>query len=166
MATYTAVLLANTAVPSWHAAHEQLPFVFGGSAMAAGGGLTMALAPVAETGPSRKMAVVGAAVELAAMHRVENDHGIVSEPYHEGRAGTMLRAAKACTVAGAALTVVAGRRRPGAVVSGVLLAAGSLLTRFGVFDAGMASARDPKYTVVPQRERMAAREAQVHSVTR
>jgi hypothetical protein len=35
------------------------------------------------------------------------------------------------------------------------LAAGSLLTRFGVFDAGMASARDPKYTVVPQRERMA-----------
>jgi hypothetical protein len=38
------------------------------------------------------------------------------------------------------------------------LAAGSLLTRFGVFDAGMVSARDPKYTVVPQRERMAARQ--------
>jgi hypothetical protein len=51
-------------------------------------------------------------------------------------------------------------------VSGTLLAAGSLLTRFGVFDAGMASARDPKYTVVPQRERMAAREDQVRSVTR
>jgi len=27
-------------------------------------------------------------------------------------------------------------------------------TRFGVFEAGMASARDPKYTVVPQRERL------------
>jgi hypothetical protein len=25
-----------------------------------------------------------------------------------------------------------------------------------VFEAGLASARDPKYTVVPQRERMAA----------
>ena len=50
--------------------------------------------------------------------------------------------------------------RVGAVASGTLLAAGSLLTRFGVFDAGMASARDPKYTVVPQRERMAARAAQ------
>jgi len=36
--------------------------------------------------------------------------------------------------------------------------AGSRLTRFDVFDAGMASARDPKYTVVPQRERIAARE--------
>jgi hypothetical protein len=45
------------------------------------------------------------------------------------------------------------------VLSGGLLAAGSLLTRFGVFDAGMASAKDPKYTVVPLRERLAARGA-------
>jgi hypothetical protein len=159
MATYTAVLLANTAVPSWHAAHAQLPFVFAGSAMAAGGGLTMVFTPVDEAGPSRKTAVTGAVVELAVMHKVENDHGIVSEPYHVGRAGKLLRAAKACTATGAGLTVLAGRTRAGQVVSGTLLAAGSLLTRFGVFDAGMASARDPKYTVVPQRERMAARQA-------
>ena len=87
MATYTAVLLANTAVPSWRAPHKQLPFVFAGSAMAAGGGLTMIFTPVAEAGPSRKMAVAGAAIELAVVHRVEHDHGIVSEPYHEGRPG-------------------------------------------------------------------------------
>jgi hypothetical protein len=159
MATYTAVLLANTAVPSWHAAHDELPFVFAGSAMAAGGGITMAFTPVGEAGPSRKMAVTGAAIELAAMHKVESGHGIVSEPYHLGRAGTLLRVAKACTTAGAGLTVLAGRNRLGAVASGTLLAAGSLLTRFGVFDAGMASAKDPKYTVVPQKERKAAREA-------
>ncbi|WP_409331742.1 NrfD/PsrC family molybdoenzyme membrane anchor subunit [Trujillonella humicola] len=158
LATYTGVLLANTAVPSWHAAHTELPYLFGGSAMAAGGGITMAFTPVEEAGPARKMAVAGAAIELAVAHRVENGHGIVSEPYHEGRAGLLMRLAKGCTVAGAALTVVAGRRRAGAVVSGVLLAAGSALTRFGVFDAGMESARDPKYTVVPQRERLAARE--------
>jgi len=30
MATYTAVLLANTAVPFWHAFHTQPPFVFSG----------------------------------------------------------------------------------------------------------------------------------------
>jgi hypothetical protein len=151
MTTYTAALLANTAVPSWAAAHKQLPYVFAGSAMAAGGGLTMVFAPVAEAGPSRKTAVVGAALELAAMHRVETDHGLVSEPYHEGRAGALLKAAKACTAVGAGLTALAGRTRLGAIASGTLLAAGSLLTRFGVFDAGMASARDPKYTVVPQR---------------
>jgi hypothetical protein len=159
MATYTAVLLANTAVPSWHEAHDELPFVFAGSAMAAGGGLTMVFTPVAEAGPSRKMAVTGAAIELAAMHKVETGHGLVSEPYHLGRAGKLITAAKTCTAAGAGLTVLAGRTRLGAVASGTLLAAGSLLTRFGVFDAGMASARDPKYTVVPQKERKAAREA-------
>jgi hypothetical protein len=158
LATYTGVLFANTAVPSWHAAHKELPFVFGASGMAAGGGLTMALSPIDEAGPSRKMAVTGAVIELAAMHRVESEFGIVSEPYHVGKAGTLLRAAKSCTAAGAALTVVAGRRRAGAVVAGALLAAGSLLTRFGVYEAGMASARDPKYTVVPQRERLAARQ--------
>jgi DMSO reductase anchor subunit len=163
MATYTAVLLANTAVPSWHEPHDQLPFVFAGSAMAAGGGICMAFTPVDEAGPARKMAVTGAAVELAAMHKVENDHGIVSEPYHLGRAGTLMRAAKTCTAAGAGLTVVAGRTRLGQVASGTLLAAGSLLTRFGVFDAGMASARDPKYTVIPQRERLAARAAAARS---
>jgi hypothetical protein len=27
------------------------------------------------------------------------------------------------------------------------------MTRFGIFEAGMASARDPKYTIVPQRRR-------------
>jgi hypothetical protein len=167
MTTYTAVLLANTAVPSWHEAHEELPFVFAGSAMAAGGGITMALAPVDEAGPSRKMAVTGAAIELAVMQRVETGHGIVSEPYHEGKAGRFLKAAKACTAAGAGLTVLAGRTRAGAIASGTLLAAGSLLTRFGVFEAGMASAKDPKYTVVPQRERLAARrEGHASTVTR
>jgi hypothetical protein len=132
LATYTGVLFSNTAVPSWHAAHKELPFVFGASGMAAGGGITMALSPIEEAGPSRKMAVAGAAIELAAMHRVETEFGIVSEPYHEGKAGRLLRAAKSCTAAGAALTVVAGRRRAGAVAAGALLAAGSLLTRFGV----------------------------------
>ena len=158
MTTYTAVLLANTAVPSWHAFREKLPFVFAGSAMAAGGGICMVFTPVDEAGPARKMAVTGAAIELAMVHQVENDESIVSEPYHLGRAGKLMQAAKTCTAAGAALTVVAGRTRLGAVASGTLLAAGSLLTRFGVFDAGMASAKDPKYTVIPQRERLAARQ--------
>jgi hypothetical protein len=165
LATYTGVLLANTAVPSWHAAHTQLPYVFGGSAMAAGGGITMMFTPVEEAGPSRKMAIAGAAIELAAMHKVENDHGILSEPFHEGRPGKLMQAAKACTAAGAGLTALAGRTRLGAVASGTLLAAGSLLTRFGVFEAGIASTKDPKYVVIPQRERLAAREAADHAST-
>jgi hypothetical protein len=39
-------------------------------------------------------------------------------------------------------------------VLGVLaLLAGSACTRFGVFAAGIASAEDPKYTVVPQQRK-------------
>jgi hypothetical protein len=40
------------------------------------------------------------------------------------------------------------------VISGAALMAGSAYTRFGIFEAGQQSARDPKYTVVPQRQRL------------
>jgi formate-dependent nitrite reductase membrane component NrfD len=164
MTTYTAVLLANTAVPAWHEPHREMPFVFAGSAMAAGGGITMIFTPVGEAGPARKTGVAGAALELGAMNLVETGHGIVSEPYHEGKAAALMKAAKACTASGAGLTVLAGRTRLGQAAAGVLLAAGSALTRFGVFEAGLQSARDPKYTVVPQRQRIASREGD-HQVT-
>ena len=166
------MLLANTAVPSWHEFHTELPFVFGGSAMAAGGGICMAFTPVGEAEPARKMAIMGAGVELAAIHRIESSDRIEAEPFHEGRPGAFMRAARACTATGLGLAVVGGRRRWGVVASGALLAAGSLLTRFGVFEAGIASTKNPKYVVVPQRERMAVREAgerldgEARSVTR
>src|SRR3954454_23176758 len=108
-------LRERTAVPSWHAVHAELLFVFASSAMAAGGGITMAFTPVGEAGPSRKMAVTGAAIELGLMHRVEHDNGIFSEPYRIGKAGKFLNAARACTATGAGLTVLAGRTRLGAV---------------------------------------------------
>jgi hypothetical protein len=92
------------------------------------------------------------------VHQIENDKSFVAEPYQLDRAGKPMQAAKICTVAGAGLTVAAGRTRIGQIASWTLLAAGSLLPRFGVFDAGMASARNPEYTVIPQRERMAAQQ--------
>jgi len=158
MTTYTAVLLSDTAVPAWHEAHLEMPFLFAGSAMAAGGGITMALTPLAESGPPRTVALAGAVMELAASQRVEHGHGIVDEPYHEGKSAALLRAAKGCTAAGAGLGLLARRSRLAAIASGALLAAGSALTRFGVFEAGIASSKDPKYVVVPQRERLAARQ--------
>src|SRR5215212_246339 len=96
MATYTAVLLANTAVPSWHAFHERLPFVFAGSALAAGGGMCMALTPLEESSPARKTAIIGAGIELAAIRGMEGNESIVAEPFHIGRPGKLMKAAKAC----------------------------------------------------------------------
>jgi formate-dependent nitrite reductase membrane component NrfD len=155
VAAYTGVLLANTATPTWHAAHRELPFLFAGSAAAAAGGLGMLLAPAAEAGPARRMALGGAIIELGVEHRMEAGMGITAEPLHTGVAGRLMRASKALTAAGALGSLLARRSRVAAVASGVALLAGSACTRFGIFEAGQASARDPKYTVVPQRERLA-----------
>jgi hypothetical protein len=154
LAAYTAVLLSDTATPSWHESYRELPFVFCGSAAAASGGLAMLTSPVAEAGPARRFALGGALVELAMEQRMEQSMGITAEPLHQGRAGSYMKAAKILTAAGAAGTLLAGRSRTAAVLSGAALLAGSACTRFGVFEAGIESARDPKYTVVPQRERI------------
>ncbi|MDN4171508.1 polysulfide reductase NrfD [Nocardioides sp. SOB77] len=154
VASYTAVLLSDTATPSWHSAYRELPFVFVGSAAAASSGMAMITAPTSEAGPARRLAVAGAAFELVMEHRMEQTMGITAEPLHQGQAGRLMRAAKALTVAGAAGSLLAGRSRALSVLSGAALMAGSACTRFGVFEAGQASAKDPKYTVVPQRERL------------
>jgi formate-dependent nitrite reductase membrane component NrfD len=154
VAAYTAVLLADTATPSWHEAYRELPFVFVGSAAAAAGGLGMVTAPVDEAGPARRMAVGGAVLELLAERQMEQSMGIAAEPLRQGRAGRLMRASKLLTVAGTAGSLVARRSRLAGVVSGVALLAGSVCTRFGVFEAGQDSARDPRYTVAPQRERL------------
>ncbi|MBN9102881.1 MAG: polysulfide reductase NrfD [Pseudonocardia sp.] len=162
MTTYTAVLLANTAVPAWHEGYQELPFLFAGSAMAAGGGF--GLLATGDVTPARRVAVAGAALELTATAVLERRIGFARKAYTTGRPGMLLKVARAATVAGAAAAVAGGvlggrRGRLAGIAAGVLLNAGSAATRFGVFDAGMVSAKDPAYTVVPQRERMAAREA-------
>jgi hypothetical protein len=151
LATYTAVLLSDTATPSWHAAYPELPFVFAGSALASGAGVGLIAAPGA---PARRLAVLGAGLELWGAHRVETTKGLLSEPYVTGRAGRLLRAGRALTAAGVAGALLGRRSRMVSALSGVSLLAASALTRFGIFEGGMASARDPKYTVVPQRERL------------
>ena len=84
VASYTAVLLSQTAVPAWREAHPYLPFVFTGSAAASGGGLGMLLAPVGESGPARRMAVAGAGLEVAASRLMEQRLGSVRGGVHDG----------------------------------------------------------------------------------
>ena len=156
VASYTAVLLSQTAVPAWHEAHPYLPFVFTGSAAASGGGLGMLLAPVDEAGPARRMAVVGAGLEVAASRLMEQRLGLVAEAYTTGKAHRLRKWSEYLTVGGALGAVLAGRSRPAVAVSGLALLAGSALQRLGVFEAGVESTRDPKYVVVPQRERLNA----------
>jgi formate-dependent nitrite reductase membrane component NrfD len=157
IATYTAVLLADTAVPSWHAAYPELPFVFAGSALSGSAGVALMTVPPGESRPARRLAALGAAMELAASYRLEHRLGFVGEPYSLGAAGRKMRLAKLLTAAGVAGAAVSRRSRLGGVVSGAALVAASALTRFAVFEAGVASTEDPAYVVSPQRERLARR---------
>jgi len=155
LASYTGVLLSNTATPAWHGARRELPFVFSGSAAASAGGLAMIGTGVEHAAPARRMAVGGAMVALAAERRMERSMGLSAETLHSGKAKWLLDASRGLTVAGALGTVVfAGRNRSAARLCGAALVAGSVCTRFAVFQAGQESARDPRYTVVPQRERL------------
>jgi hypothetical protein len=155
VAAYTGVLIADTAVPTWHAGFRELPFVFVGSAAAAGGGLGLIGTPVAQAAPARRAVLLGAALDVVASKRMERGMGLAAEPLHTGRAGKLLRAAEILTVGGALVGGLLGRRsRAAAVLGGAATLAGSACTRFGIFHAGVESARDPKYTVVPQRERL------------
>lgn len=162
LATYTAALLANTAVPAWHEAHRELPFVFGGSGAVAAGGLGMLCAPYAESGPALRLAVAGALVETAATESITKRLGMLAEPYHQGRSGRLMTLQRRLTGAGLALSVLGMRSPLARRAAGATFVVGSLVTRFGVFEAGKQSARDPKYTVVPQRERLVRRSAEQH----
>ncbi|MDP9460890.1 MAG: nitrite reductase, partial [Actinomycetota bacterium] len=155
--SYTAVLISNTAVPSWHAAYPELPFVFTGSALASGGGVGLLAAPPAQQGPARAMAAAGAVVELFFERRVEHGMGLLSEPFQHGRAGRLLRTSQILTVSGVVAAFLGRRSRFVTAAAGLALLGGSLTTRFGIYEGGVESAKDPKYTVIPQRERLAAR---------
>jgi polysulfide reductase-like protein len=155
VAAYTAALISNTAVPAWHDGYPEMPFVFTGSGAMAAGGLGLLAAPPRETAPARNLALLGAAMEAVAFERMEHRIGMVAEPYSQGRGGAYMKAGKALALLGTAGAILGQRNRIAAAASGAALVASSAVTRWGIFHAGMASARDPKYTVIPQRERLA-----------
>ena len=160
LSTYTAALLANTAVPAWHEARRELPFVFAGSSLASASGVALLLTAPAQAGIPRRMGVIGAVLSVCATARMEHRLGELGGPYREGgAAGTVTRAAKTLTAAGAVVVAARarrGRRRP--VLGALALVGGSALERWAIFRAGVASAGDPAATVGPQRARRDVRE--------
>ena len=173
IATYTAALICDTAVPAWHAGYREMPYVFAGSAASAAGGLGLLATHPADAEPARNLAILGATVELIAkrqlIRRLAGSEGpgsegpgseepgseglSLAEPYEVGRTGAILRLAEYLTAGALAGAVLGRRSRAVSALAGASLVAASAMTRFGIFEAGMASARDPKYTIVPQRRR-------------
>jgi formate-dependent nitrite reductase membrane component NrfD len=154
LATYTGVLLADTAIPVWHEAREELPWLFGASAAASAGAAACVFCPPGAARPARRLAVAGVVAEGLVMHAMQLRLGESGEVYHQGTAGKFSWAAKSLAASGALLLSRRGRRGGrAAVLGGALVCAGELCLRFAVHHAGKQSARDPKYVVKPQRER-------------
>jgi hypothetical protein len=153
LSTYTGALVANTAIPVWSEGRSELPWVFGASACASAGAAATIFTPVA--GPARRAAIAGALAELGLTQAMEKRLGFVGEVYKQGESGRYARISKACTAAGAGLLAWKGREsRAAAAAGGALVLAGSLALRWSVFKAGFQSARDPRYTVEPQKKRL------------
>jgi hypothetical protein len=155
LSTYTAALVANTAVPVWHEARALLPAVFAASAATSAGGACVGLTAPANSAPARRLAIAGAAGELALtelMHRRLGEH---RGSYERGDARRYHQTARGCSVAGAILVAARGAQsRAAAVAGGTLLLAGALATRWSVYRAGFGSAADPKATIAHQRRRV------------
>jgi hypothetical protein len=155
LAGYTAVLISNTAVPVWQATRRSSPPAFIASSMSAAAGLLqlMRLSP-REGRIVRRFAVAGTVAELAAEQVLEREAARVervARSLHPGRAGLLLRAAKVLSAASLALNLAPGRSRWRTRASGLTGALGSLAFKWGLFEAGRASARDPRATFHQQR---------------
>jgi hypothetical protein len=157
LAAYPGVLLGDTAVPAWHAAHREITMLFAGGAMTAAAAVGLAVSAVSRDrsgfDAARRLAVIGAAVEGAAGYGLETRPDPEGEPYRTGEGGRLLVAARYLTLGGGVAALAARRSRVAAAASAALLTGGGICAKVAVLRAGVASARDPKYVVASQRGR-------------
>jgi Polysulphide reductase, NrfD len=152
LSTYTAALLANTAVPVWHEGRRSLPFVYASGAALGAGALGVMTTDPRRARSARRLALASAVTEVGAKELMQRRLGELGEPYKHGSSAKFGHLSRACVVAGATLLYRrGGSSRPAAIAAGALLCAGGLSARWSTFKAGFQSAADPKYVVGPQR---------------
>ncbi|MGH9583974.1 MAG: NrfD/PsrC family molybdoenzyme membrane anchor subunit, partial [Bryobacteraceae bacterium] len=159
LATYTGVLVANTAVPVWQESRRMLPVLFGASAMSSlGSAFQMCVEDPEERGIAKAFGAVGQAAELVASIVMEKQASAVrrvGRPFRRGLSGFLWRSAQLLTAASLLASVLpkpAGIARNRRIAAGALGAAGSLLMRLAVERAGTASARDARASFHLQRD--------------
>ncbi len=163
LAGYTAVLLSNSAIPTWQGTRRTLPLLFMASGMASASGLLELFPPDSERERKvvRRFGLIGRVAELATGFAVEHEAARSEEivrPLRQGGSGTLWKVAKVCTSAGLALSLLPGRQRWKQVTASALTLAGAVATRYAIYEAGKVSAKDPHATFVPQRQGLGAAE--------
>ena len=124
--------------------------MFAASSCASAGAAATLVGRERATGPARRLAVLGAGVELIATGIMERRLGMLGEPYlRVGRAAMRRRPSLRPLSGWGSRRTGRGRlRRAGAA----LILGGAVLQRFAIFEAGKSSARDPRYTVALQKQ--------------
>jgi formate-dependent nitrite reductase membrane component NrfD len=155
LATYTGVLVANSAVPLWQESRRMLPALFGSSAMSSVG----CLFEMIEDDPEKRrvttvFGTVGQLAEIVTAVVMERQASViprVGEPLRRGLSGFMWRTAAALTVTSAVIGLLPNRTRMKGIAAGVLGTVGSLLMRLTIEHAGVVSARDARASFHQQR---------------
>lgn len=155
MAGYTAVLVSDTVVPVWQESRRSLPALF----VASSTGAACSLLEAGDFSESeltavRRLGTVAQVAELIAAKAVEKESGQVervARPYTEGVSGVLWKASTALTIASLAIDTITGRKRSGRIAAALAGTAGSISLRVAVWQAGRASARDPRATFELQR---------------
>lgn len=152
LCTYTAALVADTAVPAWHEARATLPVVFGAGAGLSAGAAAVIATPPDKAAAARRLALAGAVAEIAAKEVMERRLGDPGEVYQQGAAARFGRLGHACLLGGSVLLSRRGSSsRAAAAAAGALLLGGALSVRWSVFKAGFNSVADPRYVTAAQR---------------
>jgi formate-dependent nitrite reductase membrane component NrfD len=155
LTSYTGVLLSATAVPLWQQTRRTLPLLFAASATSSGAALLQLFhMNEIERRTVSRFALLGEIAELAAGAMFERDAERVprvARPLHDGVSSSLWKAAKVLTCSSLALNLVPKASQPRRIVAGLLASAGAMCIRAAVFEAGKASARDPRATFVHQR---------------
>lgn len=156
LAGYTGVLIAQTAVPVWQQSYRTLPILFIASGAAASAAfLDFFSWNERERKTIQHFGMMGKIAELVTTVLLEHNASRVERvgrPLKQGVGGTLWKAGKIFTTAGIVLSLLPGKSRGKHIASGILGTAASLCTRFGIFYAGKASARDPRASFELQRQ--------------
>lgn len=155
LATYTGVLIANSAIPIWQESRRALPVLFGTSALASLGCTFDIFSENAEErGITNVIGNIGRAGEVVAGIIMEHHASAVprvGRPFKRGWSGVMWRSAEMLTLASLIVSFLPNRTRQKRVSAGVLGTLGSLLLRYTVEHFGTVSARDSRASFHHQR---------------
>jgi formate-dependent nitrite reductase membrane component NrfD len=154
LASYTGVLVANTAIPIWQEGRRWMPVLFAASGAATAGSVIDVLVPSSSCRVTRVFGTTGRLLEMVAAKKVEQAAGRVpkvAEPFERGAAGMLWKAAAVLTAASLITALVPGKSKVRMRAAGWLGIAGSCCLRFAVHYLGDASVQDPRAAFHQQR---------------